>query len=258
MAHTDETKEEFYEELDKLLQAVPCSDKLVLLGDFNARRGCDYSAWEKVLGCHGIGKVNSNRILLLTTCTQCQLTITNTFFQQHGARKMTWMNPCSGHWHQINFAIVQQWDISDVHHTRSMLGSTCFSDHCLLRITIAFSFKTPRRVRPAASTKKFNVWKLSSTDVAAKVAQKSETALNNVRTQGLSLEDHWSTLRDVLHSSAEETIGFVKQKHCDWLDENDPSFRDLLSRLHHAHIQYMMDKLCQSKKTPYLCLKREA
>ena len=37
MTHTDETKEELYEELEKLLQAVPSSDKLVLLGHFSAR-----------------------------------------------------------------------------------------------------------------------------------------------------------------------------------------------------------------------------
>ena len=63
-----------------------------------------------------------------------------------------------------------------------------------------------------------------------------------MRTQGLSLEDIWSTLRDVLHTSAEEIIGFAKQKYRDWFDENNPSIRDLLSQLHHAHIQYVMDK----------------
>ena len=69
MTHTDATKEQSYRELDKLLQAVPRSDKLVLLGDFNARVGCDYTGWEKVLSHHGIGKVNSDGILLLITCT---------------------------------------------------------------------------------------------------------------------------------------------------------------------------------------------
>ena len=167
MTHTDETKEQFYEELDKLLQAVPRSDKLVLLGDFSARVRCDNTTCEKVLGRHGIGKMNSNGILLLTTCTQHQLAITNTLFQQRNESKMTSMHPRSGHWHQIDFSIVRQRDISDVHHTRSMLGST-----------IAFSFKTRRRrVRPAATTKKFDVQKLSSPDVADKFTQKSERAL---------------------------------------------------------------------------------
>ena len=121
-----------------------------------------------------------------------------------------------------------------------MLGSTFFSDYRLFRITIAFSLKTSRRVRPAAPTKKIDVRKLFSPDIAAKFAQKPESALNNMRTQSLSHEDHWSTLRDVLHSSAEETIGFVKRKHPDWFDENDPSIRDLLPRLHHAHIHYVL------------------
>jgi len=43
MTHTDETKEQFYEELDRLVQATPHSDKLLLLGDFNARVGKCYT-----------------------------------------------------------------------------------------------------------------------------------------------------------------------------------------------------------------------
>ena len=94
MPHTDETKEQFYEEQDKLSQAVPRSDKQFLLGDFNAGVDRDFISWDKVIGRHGVGKVNSNGIPL-ATCTQCQLVITNTLFQQRSARKTTWMHPRS-------------------------------------------------------------------------------------------------------------------------------------------------------------------
>ena len=42
MSNADEIKDKFYEELDAIINAVPQSDKLILLGDFNARVGTDH------------------------------------------------------------------------------------------------------------------------------------------------------------------------------------------------------------------------
>ena len=49
MQHTAEFKEQFYSELRAAIVATPKSDKLTILGDFNARVGADFSAWEGVL-----------------------------------------------------------------------------------------------------------------------------------------------------------------------------------------------------------------
>ncbi|KAM9365946.1 uncharacterized protein KZ484_012063 [Pholidichthys leucotaenia] len=105
MIHTDESNERFYEELDRVIQATPHTDKVVVLGDFNARVGASWTTWENVIGHHGVGKENSNGTLLLNLCAQHQLSITNTFFQQANKLKSTWMHPRSGHWHQIDFVI---------------------------------------------------------------------------------------------------------------------------------------------------------
>ena len=43
----DEVKEKFYEELEALISAVPQSDKLILLGNFNARVGQDSHLYSK-------------------------------------------------------------------------------------------------------------------------------------------------------------------------------------------------------------------
>ena len=43
MAYSDQAKEESYEQLDHAIQSVPHSDKLFLLGDFNARVGSDHT-----------------------------------------------------------------------------------------------------------------------------------------------------------------------------------------------------------------------
>ena len=41
MTNTDETKDKFYEDLGYVITAVPTTDKLIILGDFNATVGQD-------------------------------------------------------------------------------------------------------------------------------------------------------------------------------------------------------------------------
>ena len=92
MTNTDETKDAFYEELDSLI-ASSKTDKLILLGDFNARVGTDYQTWPDAIGRHGVGKCNSNGHLLLRLCVTHNLTITNTMFRLPTRKKTSWMHP---------------------------------------------------------------------------------------------------------------------------------------------------------------------
>ena len=80
MTNDNETKELFYHSLDSLLSETPAADKLILLGDFNARVGKEHDAWPQALGKFTKGKMNSNGELPLTTCSEHDLAITNTFF----------------------------------------------------------------------------------------------------------------------------------------------------------------------------------
>ena len=49
MTNPDEVKDKFYNDLDDIISATPRSDKLILLGDFNARVGTDHQTWEGVI-----------------------------------------------------------------------------------------------------------------------------------------------------------------------------------------------------------------
>jgi exonuclease III len=79
MTYTDEEKEAHYQQLSTLVDDVPDSDKLIILGDFNARVGTDDHTYSSVLGKFGKGQKNSNGQLLLNFCAQQDLCLTNTF-----------------------------------------------------------------------------------------------------------------------------------------------------------------------------------
>ena len=91
MTDPEEVKDQFYEQLDALIAAVPKSEKLIILGDFNARVGTYHHTWSGVIGQQGTGKCNSNGLLLLQTCTAHELVITNTLFRLPTRNKTTWI-----------------------------------------------------------------------------------------------------------------------------------------------------------------------
>ena len=100
MTNPDENKEAFYNQLASVLSGIPRTDKLLLIGYFNARIGRDNDKWPLVMGNHGIGKCNSNGELLLALCSEFELIVTNTMFKQKDERKTTWMHlvPDTGIW----------------------------------------------------------------------------------------------------------------------------------------------------------------
>ena len=252
MTYPDEIKEEFYEQLGTLIQSVPHSDKLFLLGDFNARVGTDYIAWNKVIGHHGMGKENSNGTLLLTLCAEKQLVITNTLFQQKSNFKSTWKHPRSGHWHQIDFVIIRQQDWHDVKLTRAMKATTCHSDHALLRSKVSISFKPSHQHRQVQRARKLDVGKLASREAQDTLRDNITAALmdpeNTNHENGTS---HWDDLRTKIFQASADSVGFVKRKHKDWFDENDPLIDTMLDELHKLHAEYANDKNSQGKKDRY-------
>ena len=132
MTNPDEVKDKFYDDVDSVISAATWTDKLILLGDFNARVGTNHQTWEGVIGSEGVGKCNSNGLLLLKKCAEYELLITNTVFRLPTCRKTLWMHPHSKHWHLIDYVIVGRKDRQDVRVTKTMCGADCWTDHRLV------------------------------------------------------------------------------------------------------------------------------
>ncbi|VDL91696.1 unnamed protein product [Schistocephalus solidus] len=89
MTSSDAAKDKFYEDLHALLATMPEVDKLIVIGDFNARVGPDHATWQGVLGPHGLGSCNDNGLLLMRKCAERRLLLTNTFFCLPTREKVT-------------------------------------------------------------------------------------------------------------------------------------------------------------------------
>ena len=75
-------KEDSYRALDAILQKAPGTDRLILMEDSTASVGTEHLVWCKVIGQHGVWKMNHNRFRLLSLCAENQLDITYTIFNE--------------------------------------------------------------------------------------------------------------------------------------------------------------------------------
>ena len=83
--------EQFYEDLQDLLELTPKKDVLFIIGDWNAKVGSQETPG--VTGKFGLGIQNEAGQRLIEFCQENALVIANTLFPQHKRQLYTWMSP---------------------------------------------------------------------------------------------------------------------------------------------------------------------
>ena len=251
MQHTAEFKEQFYSELRAAIVATPKSDKLTILGDFNARVGADFSAWEGVLGRHGVGKCNSNGQLLLELCMTHNLLVTNTIFQLPHRNRTSWMHPRSKQWHLIDYVLVRQQDRRDVRITKSMCGADCWTDHRLLVSKMNMVIQPHVRPQGGKAPKKLDVNKVHNPTVKQSLLVDLAQHLEACTASPDDVPAAWQEFTDTVHTVSKEAIGTVKYKHQDWFDENDMAIQKLIDNKNKLFTAHVNDPISESKRGAY-------
>ena len=87
--------EQFYEDLQDLLELTPQKDVLFIIGDWTTKVGSQETPG--VTGKFGLGVRNEAGQRLIEFCQENALVIANTLFQQHKRRRYTWTSPEGQH-----------------------------------------------------------------------------------------------------------------------------------------------------------------
>ena len=253
----DDAKEHFYEQFDQVTRSTPPRYKRVILGDFNARVGRDYSSWEGVLSRHGVGKINDNGLHLLSKCAEHSLCITNTLFRMADKYKTTWMHSRSKHWHLIDFIIVPQWDIRDVRLTQAMRGAECWTDHRLVKAVLTLHIAPPHGNRPKTVSATYNVAKLKDPSYRARFQQVLDDKIQDrVTTEGST--EKWTSFKETVSETGKDFFGVKTRTHEDWFDENDEKIKEAIHAKKKSYIEWLNDPSSVYKREKFKVLQAKA
>ncbi|BHF75743.1 hypothetical protein SprV_0501884000 [Sparganum proliferum] len=235
-----------------LLVTVSKADKLVVLGDFNARVGTDHTAWRGVLGPHGLRGSNDNGLLLLRTCAEHRLILTNTFFCLPDREKATWRHPRSRQGHLLDYVLVRRRDQRDVLVTKAIAGADGWTDHRLVISKMRIRLQPRRRPQGKRPSGKLNIALLSlpahhlhfSNELARLLDNLPIAAVAAAAAENASVENRWCQLRYTVQSIALDVHGCARRQHQDWFDDNDAVISNLLAeknRLHKPYVDHPTD-----------------
>ena len=121
--------EQFYEDLQELLELTPQKDIFFITGDWNAKVGSQETPG--VTGKFGLGMWNEAGHRLTEFC-QNALVKANTPFQQHKRRLYTWTSPDGQHQNLIDYILCSQRWRNSIQSAKTRPGANWGSDHELL------------------------------------------------------------------------------------------------------------------------------
>ena len=106
-SNAEEAKvEQFYEDIQELLELTPKKDVLFIIRDWNAKVGSQETPG--VTGKFDFGVRNEAGQTLTEFCQENTLVIANTLFQQHKRKLHTWTSPDGQYQNHIDYILCSQ------------------------------------------------------------------------------------------------------------------------------------------------------
>ena len=174
--------EQFYKDLQCLLERTPKKDVLFIIGDWNAKVGSQETPG--VTGKFGLGVQNETWKKLMEFCQENALVIADILFQQHKRRLDRWTSPDGQHWNHIDYILCSRRWRRSIQSAKTRPGADCGSEHELLIVKFRFKLnKVEKTIRPFSSVQLLRCIRLSATPWTA-ACQAS-----------LSITNSWSLLK---------------------------------------------------------------
>ena len=229
-------KDKFYELLETEIRKVDQCERMLILGDFNARVGADSSSWPGCLGAFGIDTINENGQHLLELCAALELCVTNSFFQTRLRHKVSWQHPRSKKWHQLDLILSRRTHLKDFRLTRSYHSADCDTDHALVACNLSIRPKRVRRSKLAGNPR-IDVIGTKLPHLVAQFSENVGSALDS-KPPVRETDGKWGRIRDTLYEEAKLVFGVRRGQVQDWFTENAAELLPLIEEKRAAFLEH--------------------
>lgn len=214
----DETIDEFYDDLEKLLKTIPRKDVLVVQGDWNAKIGEDaFKDWKGTVGRFGLGETNCRGLKLLEFAKRHQLTATTTLFNHKVSRKSTWHSPDGKTHNQIDWIFISRRFVTGVNRakTRTFNKPDIGSDHDLVMMTLKIKLKTTKKNE--TNRTRFDLEKLKDTVIAEQYQEELASRFAPLLLLNHDPQTLCDEFTNTLESVAEVKLGKARKIKKPWI-----------------------------------------
>ena len=215
-------KDEFYCQLQDVVNEVSKRDILIIAGDWNARTGQADDTTRHILGKFGLGQRCDNGERLVNFAELNRMFIASTRFQHPRKHLLTWYSNDGVTAHQIDHILIRSRWASSIEDCRSYrgaeAGSKGGSDHVLVRARLRLHLATRTKTRRSM---RFNVGALNEPDrCCALNAELSELLAPDVTADSdtaQSVDTQWLKLKSATQTATSSVLGTTQRRQKDWI-----------------------------------------
>nr|KAG5687536.1 hypothetical protein BaRGS_013638 [Batillaria attramentaria] len=215
----EEKKDDFYQQLQTVIDKGGAKDMTILMGDFNAKIGSDNTGYEDTMGTHGLGQMNENGERFADFCALNQLVIGGSIFPHKRIHKATWRSPDHVTENQIDHICISRKFRRSWRDVRVMRGADVSSDHHLLATTLRLRLK--RHTNANSTRTRYNVGLLRNTDTQAafriSLSNRFQPLQDLIEDSEMDIETQWEHSKKLWHDTCEEVLGKRKTQHKEWI-----------------------------------------
>ena len=197
----------FYDQLQAICMAIPSSEVLFCLGDWNGHVGAVACGYEDVHGGHGYGIRNAEGERILEFALANDLLVGNTQFIKRDSHLVTYQ---SGDVRtQVDYVLYPKNYRKSVTNVKVIPGEECASQHRLLVCDLHLRMP-PQKKRKFVP--RLRVWKLRDPATASRFqgAFRAKICRDVEHKESSSVETAWSNLKIPLLEAATEVCGLSR------------------------------------------------
>jgi hypothetical protein len=211
---TDDVKESFYEELERIFDKFPKYHTKILLRDFNAKVGRE-DIFKPTIGNESLHEIsNDTGIRVVNFATSKNRIVKSTMLPHRNIHKYNWTSPDGNTHNKIDHILIDSRRHTSVIDVRSFRPADCDTDHYLVVAKIRERIAENKQGSHKFHTERFNLKKLK--EVEGKERYRVEVSNKFAALEDLDSEVEintiWETIRENIKISAKESLGYYELK----------------------------------------------
>ena len=211
-------KDQYYSQLNAIVDKIPKGDIKILMGDFNAKIGSDNTDYERVMGRHGLGEMSENGELFAEFCGNNDLVIGGSLFPHRQRHKVTWSSRDGITENQIDHICISRMFRRSLLDVRNKRSADIASDHHLLIGEVRLRVARVQR-REERQGRRFNTRRLGDPAVKRSFVEELGTRAADVPNGG-SVEDQWTAVKNAFIAASENNLGELRTRRKDWISDD--------------------------------------